>query len=85
MPQTEMYVVTKEGVYRHDILGIFNSLELANNHCDASFKNEKDDYHDIQVYKFDLNVGYSKDPYNLVSTSKPPRKMIVIPFNKEKS
>ena len=50
-----VYIVTREGVYRHEIMGVFDSEKSADDHAVASLEREHDDYHDMGVYRFKMN------------------------------
>lgn len=52
-----LYVVTKEGMYRHEICGIYDSEDLAINRAEEVCKAEHDDYHEFYVLQFDLNAA----------------------------
>ena len=58
---TEVYVVTMEGVYRHNIMGVFQELEFAKNVAINAIKEEKDDYHCFEVREFDVGVPTNLD------------------------
>ena len=58
---TEVYVVTMEGVYRHNIMGIFKKLEFAKQVAINAIKEERDDYHSFDVREFDLGVPTNLD------------------------
>lgn len=51
----ELYAVTRQGVYRHEVLGIFNTKDLAINRAKEVCAGEEDDYHNFHVYQFTLN------------------------------
>lgn len=75
------YIVTKEGVYRHDILGIFTSKKAANDHADVCSQAEEDDYHNFLVAEYEVDHPYMEEPDgNIVSSTKLPGIMFVIPF-----
>jgi len=61
MTLTLVYVVIKEGVYRHDIVGVWDSLDLAKAAAEGAIAAEKDDYHRFVVVETPLNlVGTDK-------------------------
>lgn len=45
----EIFIVTREGVYRHEILGIFDKRYEAELKADEISQAESDDYHEIVV------------------------------------
>lgn len=49
------YVVLKEGVYRHEIVGVFTKQVLAEKCACDRIKIEHDDYHTFPVYKCAMN------------------------------
>jgi hypothetical protein len=51
-----IYVVTVEGVYRHAILGVYDSLELAEARAKEGADGEKDGYHSFAVGSAELNA-----------------------------
>lgn len=53
--EMELYIVTCEGVYRHEILGIFDNEESAWKEAEERAKNDVDDYHNYDVSKCVLN------------------------------
>lgn len=46
-----IYVVTREGVYRHEILGAFFSIEEAKRVAEKACTDDTDDYHVYDVNK----------------------------------
>lgn len=46
-----IYIVTKEGVYRHEILGAFFSIEEATSVAEKACMGDIDDYHVYDVNK----------------------------------
>ena len=52
-----LYAIVKYGVYRHEITGIYDSIELATNRAVECCKAEGDDYHEFCILQFGLNVG----------------------------
>lgn len=54
-PSNSLFTVTREGVYRHEILGVFDKAESARKVARAAFEKEADDYHGFDVYKFIVN------------------------------
>jgi len=57
-----VYIVTREGVYRHEIMGVFDSEKSADDHAVASLEREHDDYHEMRVYRFKMNDGIVLTP-----------------------
>lgn len=51
-----LYAVVKDGVYRHEIVGVYGSYELAEKRAVEVCKAEGDDYHAFDVLQFSLNV-----------------------------
>ena len=51
----KLYAVVKKGVYRHEILGVFNSLESAIEIAKTGVKEEEDHYHSFLVLSFTAN------------------------------
>jgi len=51
-----LYAVIKDGVYRHEITGVYGSIELATNRAVECCKSESDDYHEFLILQFGLNV-----------------------------
>ncbi len=47
---SEVYILIREGVYRHEILGVFLDLSAANESANELIKSERDSYHCITVY-----------------------------------
>lgn len=57
----KLYVVTREGVYRHEIVGVFDDQIKA---CEAAkdvISKEPDDYHSFAINEFLKNVDCDKD------------------------
>jgi hypothetical protein len=50
-----IYVVTVEGVYRHAILGVYDSLEFAEARAKEGAQSEKDGYHSFTVGSAEMN------------------------------
>lgn len=55
--QPDLFIVTKEGIYRHDIVGVYESEALAREAAERSVRAEPDDYHDFYVIATTLNGG----------------------------
>jgi hypothetical protein len=45
----QLFVVTKEGVYRHEIVGIYTDKGRAMGEAEVAIKAENDDYHEFYV------------------------------------
>ena len=43
----KVYIITREGIYRHEILGVYRHLKDATRACEKAILDEKDDYHEI--------------------------------------
>ena len=44
-----LYILTREGVYRHEILGVFSCLDEATKWCETAIREDSDDYHEYYV------------------------------------
>jgi len=53
-----VYTVTKEGVYRHEILGIFSTLAEAKKAANSNAEIDNDNYHTYDVTRFKLGKIY---------------------------
>jgi hypothetical protein len=51
-----LYAVVKDGVYRHEIVGVYGSYEFAEKRAVEVCKAESDDYHDFLILQFGLNI-----------------------------
>src|SRR5688572_24060829 len=51
-----LYVVIQTGVYRHGIVGVWDSLELAKMGAEAALAAEPDDWHHMEVVETPLNL-----------------------------
>lgn len=69
----KLYVVTREGIYRHEIVGIYDTKTKAKNRAISVCKAEQDDYHRfyIMVCKYnepiedgDLIIVVKKDKHD---------------------
>ena len=47
----EIYVVVREGVYRHEILGLFSDADKAKDVAHTACEKDVDDYHTYDIYK----------------------------------
>ena len=45
----KIYVVTREGIYRHEILGLYLDPKESEKNAYLAISSEKDDYHEIFV------------------------------------
>lgn len=52
-----IFIVHKEGVYRHECGGVFSSLELAIAACKQIHTGDRDDYHSYEVRQHVLDVA----------------------------
>ena len=50
-----LFVVTYEGIYRHEILGVFDNLREAIRNCRKFILQEQDGYHDVHISKTEKN------------------------------
>jgi hypothetical protein len=64
-----IYVVTVEGVYRHAILGVYDSLELAEARAKEGANSETDGYHSFAVGSAEMNAPI-KDVVEICSYGK---------------
>ena len=54
-----LYVVSREGVYRHEILGIYRTQVMAEARAKEVAMHEPDGWHDIQVSTATLDRDFS--------------------------
>lgn len=47
--EVKLYVVTREGVYRHEIVGVYDRQDIALEAAKTAIAEEDDDYHDFNV------------------------------------
>ena len=52
-----LYVVTTEGVYRHGIVGVYDTLEKAKERAEECIQAERDTYHNFSVGTIELNTA----------------------------
>jgi len=58
----DVFTITKEGVSRHEIVGITTNLDTAIRWAREAFNHEPDDYHDFEIRKFTLDaLPYKED------------------------
>jgi hypothetical protein len=50
-----IFAVSREGVYRHEIVGVYDDIELAIERGVNAAKEEWDDYHHFDVLEYTLN------------------------------
>lgn len=55
-----VYLVVQEGVYRHDIRGVYSSVELAEKAARRAAAEDSDSYHCYSVYASKLDE-YAED------------------------
>lgn len=60
---TIVYAVFKEGMFRHECGGIFDTEQQARDAADALKKNECDDYHQFVVLPFHINAVTPAQPF----------------------
>lgn len=46
-----MYLLIKRGVYRHDVLGCWTSIDTAKREATDSVLAEHDHYHDVEIFE----------------------------------
>lgn len=51
----KLFTVFKEGVFRHECAGIYDSIELATVAANTFCENDADGYHSWDVVEFELN------------------------------
>ena len=51
-----LYVVIKTGVYRHRIVGVYDTIEKAKARAEECIQAEHDTYHDFMVGTIELNT-----------------------------
>jgi hypothetical protein len=56
-----MYIVYQQGVYRHAILGVFTTIELAKKSALLGALDEYDGYHDFVIAKVSVDEMHSGD------------------------
>lgn len=50
-----LYAVFQQGVYRHDCVGVFDTLDLAVAAADGAAEAEIDNHHSFEVFQYVLN------------------------------
>lgn len=58
-----MFLAIVSGIYRHDVLGIFSTMEKAKDAADAFFALEKDHYHEVEVIQMGLDKPSRLEDY----------------------
>ena len=48
----DLFVVVMEGVYRHDIVGVFSTITLATEAAKEAQEDQRDTYHDWIVLRY---------------------------------
>ena len=51
-----VFVVTRQGIYRHEITGVYFSKGSAVKRAKKCLSEEHDDYHEYDIYKIPLSV-----------------------------
>lgn len=51
----KLYLVYRQGVYMQGIVGVFSSMDLAEDARHAAKKRERDDYHSFEIEEFTLD------------------------------
>ena len=59
----KLFIVAREGIYRHEIIGVFSTLMSAKQWALSTFMAEKDRYHSVHVSERDLDFGISPELY----------------------
>ena len=72
----KIYVVFRNGVYRHECGGIFSTFELAKSAAKCLLEGEPDDYHyyDIVMFELDMQTTHMQTSvidYGELAESKP--------------
>ena len=57
----KLFLIFRQGVYRHDLLGVYTDPDDAENVAMEAIKLEGDDYHTIEVLSADLNTKLNDD------------------------
>jgi len=65
-----VFVVTKQGVYRHDIMGIYTVRGKAFRAAKAALKAEHDNYHNFHVTEIPLDTPAGRDEYGAIDEGK---------------
>lgn len=59
-----VFVVTKQGVYRHDIMGIYTVRGKAFRAAKSAIQAEHDDYHEFHVLEVPLDTPAGRDEFS---------------------
>lgn len=51
-----LYVVIKKGVYRHNVIGVWDNLANAKKAAEGAIASEPDDYHQMEIVRTPLNL-----------------------------
>ena len=51
-----MFILTIEGVYRHEVVGVYSHLPAAVDRAKERISEEHDDYHKIEIMECEVNV-----------------------------
>jgi len=65
-----VFVVTRQGVYRHEIMGIYTTRGKAFRAAKAALKAEPDNYHTFNVTEISLDTPAGKDEYGAIDEGK---------------
>jgi hypothetical protein len=57
----KLYIVTREGVYRHEILGVYDTKEAAEKRAQWGTDHDIDNYHGYRVGECELNEDLKDD------------------------
>lgn len=60
----KVYCVFREGVYRHECGGVFDTLAAAIDAADWFADNDNDSYHSYNVSPFEMNERTQQDPHD---------------------
>jgi hypothetical protein len=78
----KILAVIKHGIYRHEIIGVFDDIELATQYAAEAMNNEPDDWHRFVVLEFEVNkVVY--DGKLMVEVSRKDSKISIQIFDKK--
>ena len=56
-----VYIVTMQGVYRHNIMGVYRQLDVAKAAAIIAIKAEEDNYHRFDVREFRVDMATNDD------------------------
>jgi len=57
----KVYIVTREGVYRHEIIGVYLTLKSTRRAAITALDAEHDSYHDFHVIEYNVGVPINDD------------------------